>query len=80
MACAPEPKANIERAVACIVEAAELGAQVICLQELFSTPYLCQTEDEANFSYAEPLDGALVQVMQSIARAQEVVIVVPIFD
>lgn len=63
-----------------IVEAASESVQIVCLQELFATPYPCQAEDHANFDYAEPLDGPSVQRMQVLAKQHEIVIVAPIFE
>ncbi|WP_390895494.1 carbon-nitrogen hydrolase [Stieleria tagensis] len=63
-----------------IVEAVSESAQVICLQELFASPYPCQSEDHRNFDFAEPIDGPSVQRMQKLAAEHAVVIVVPIFE
>ncbi|MCA9139086.1 MAG: carbon-nitrogen hydrolase [Planctomycetales bacterium] len=63
-----------------VVEAASESVQIVCLQELFATPYPCQSEDHTNFDYAEPLDGPSVQRMQMLAKRHEIVIVAPIFE
>src|SRR5437762_3194870 len=36
---------NLRRTVALIRQAAKRGAHVVCLQELFLTPYFCKRED-----------------------------------
>ena len=68
---------NTEKA---IFEAAERGAQVICLQELFDAPYFCKITDAERFNLAEPIPGPTVAGMQRIAADLGVVIVVPIFE
>ena len=57
MACAPDPEENLRRAESFVEEAADQGAEVICLPELFRSQYFCQREDAALFDLAEPLPG-----------------------
>ena len=57
MACGPDPEANLDHAVEKIREAARLGAQIVCLQELFRTQYFCREEDARLFDLAEPIPG-----------------------
>lgn len=71
---------NLEHAVARIREAAGRGAHIICLQELFNSPYFCKAEKCERFDLAEPIPGPTVEQMQSLARELEVVLVVPIFE
>ncbi len=61
-------------------QAAADSVQILCLKELFSSPYPCQEEDHRNFDYAESLDGPSVTRMQQLAAKHEMVIVVPIFE
>ena len=49
MSCAPDPAVNLARAVARVREAANAGANLICLPELFRAQYFCQREDHALF-------------------------------
>jgi len=72
--------ANLEHAVARIREAAGRGAQIICLQELFNSPYFCKAEKCDRFDLAESIPGPTVERMQSLAKELEVVLVVPIFE
>lgn len=71
---------SLEVASQWIETAAKDGAQIVCLQELFASPYPCQSEDHRNFDYAEPLDGLTVQTMQALAERHSLVIVAPIFE
>jgi N-carbamoylputrescine amidase len=80
MAYAGSVDKTLDRAEQLIDEAVAESAQIVCLQELFATPYPCQSEDHANFDYAEPIDGASVTRMRDLARRNEIVIVVPIFE
>ena len=57
MRCGPEPEKNFSRAVEFIREAAEKGARIVCLPELFRSQYFCQTEDHKNFDLAEEVPG-----------------------
>ena len=72
--------ANVARATERVREAAAKGAEVICLPELFHTPYFCQVEDPALFAYAETIDGPSVSAMRALAAALGVVLVVPYFE
>ncbi|HEY4158385.1 MAG TPA: nitrilase-related carbon-nitrogen hydrolase, partial [Polyangiaceae bacterium] len=76
----PDKQENIERTSALIRDAAKRGARLVCLQELFASPYFCQEENTAFFELAEPLDGPTVQAMAQVAKACAVSVVVPIFE
>ena len=71
---------NVEVAVDWIHRAADESAQVVCLQELFTSPYPCQTEDHRNFDYAETIPGPTTERLAKIAKEREVVIVAPLFE
>jgi N-carbamoylputrescine amidase len=80
MAMTRDPAANTEKAAAKVAEAAARGAQVICLPEMYRTPYFCQSETHAHFDLAEPVDGPSVRRLSAEARAHGVAVVVPIFE
>lgn len=80
MSCAPEPGRNLEKALARIHEAADGGAEVVCLPELFRTQYFCQSEDHANFGLAEPVPGPSTEVIGAAARERGVVVVASLFE
>src|SRR5262245_28920420 len=75
-----DPARNLDTAVAGISEAAARGAQVICLPELFRTPYFCQREDAALFDLAEPIPGPTSDVLARLARELRVVVVASLFE
>ena len=80
MACAPDPEANLVKAVAQVEAAAAAGADVVCLQELFRSPYFCQREDAALFDLAEPVPGPSTEALARAARKAGVVVVAPVFE
>ncbi|NTU91423.1 MAG: carbon-nitrogen hydrolase [Chlorobiaceae bacterium] len=80
MSCRENPAENLEKAVSRIREAAAGGARIVCLQELFTTLYFCQTEEYEPFGYAEPIPGPSTAVLQELARELEVVIVASMFE
>ena len=80
MACSPDPKENLQRAVGRIESAASLGAKVICLPELFRSQYFCQREDHSAFDLAEPIPGLSTDVLAGLARKLSVVIIAPLFE
>ena len=70
----------IDTQVAHARSAAADGAQVLCFQEIFSTPYFCAVQDRANFAYAERMPGPTTDRMQDLARETGMVLVVPMFE
>ena len=80
MACGADPQANVDKAVAKAREAAQRGAQIICLPELFRTTYFCQREDPARFDLAEPVPGPTTEVFSRIAKETGTAIVVSVFE
>ena len=80
MSCGPSPEANLKKALARIGEAAALGAQVVCLPELFQTQYFCQREDPALFDLAEPIPGPTTKLLAKAARKHGVVLVASLFE
>ncbi len=72
--------ANVQKTVKMIRQAAKKGAQIICLQELFQTPYFPQWEKMEKNKYAESVPGSTTTIMQSLAKELGVVIVVPIYE
>ncbi len=79
-ACTDDTASNTESAIASIREAAGRGAQIICLQELFRTPYFCQTENAESFSLAEIIPGPSTEALGKLAAELGVVIIAPLFE
>jgi N-carbamoylputrescine amidase len=80
MACSANPAENLARASAGVAEAARRGADVVCLQELFRTPYFCQREEASNFDLAEPVPGPTTAALAKTARKHGVVVIAPLFE
>lgn len=80
MRCSSQPERNLKRTLALIMEAAESGCQVICLQELFRSLYFCQQEDEDRFDLAETIPGPTTEVLGTLAKELELVIIASIFE
>ncbi len=80
LACSNNPGENLNRTIEKIKEAAEKGAQVVVLQELFLSLYFCDVEDYANFSLAESIPGSSTEVLSELAKSLQVVIVASLFE
>jgi N-carbamoylputrescine amidase len=80
MACGEDAEANMKDAEQGIRKAAGQGAQIICLQELFRTPYFCRTEDHEQFNRAEEIPGPSTEAMSQLASELEVVLILPLFE
>lgn len=80
MSCVENPQENLQKAQERIHEAAAGGANIVCLQELFTTLYFCQTEAYEPFGYAEPIPGPSTAALQELAAELGVVIVASLFE
>jgi N-carbamoylputrescine amidase len=80
MAMSASPDENVGTATAKLREAAEAGAEVVCLPELYRTPYFCQREDAALFDLAEPVPGPSTEALGRAAKDAGVAVVVPVFE
>src|SRR5688572_15745483 len=80
MRCAADPAENLAKASARAIEAAQRGAQIVCLQELFSSLYFCQVEDHKYFALAEEIPGPSTEALSKIAREYEIVIIASLFE
>jgi N-carbamoylputrescine amidase len=74
------PDDNLKHGAAKVEEAARLGAQVVCLPELFRSLYFCQQENTALFDLAETIPGPTTETLSAIARKHRVVVIAPIFE
>jgi N-carbamoylputrescine amidase len=80
MACVADPDANLRTAVARIAEAAQQGAQIVCLPELFRSRYFCQKEDPSVFDLAEPIPGPCTDALGRAAADNGVAVVGSVFE
>jgi N-carbamoylputrescine amidase len=81
MACSWDLAANLERAERLVQQAADQGAQIVLLQELFATPYFCIDSQERHFELAQPLqDNPLIKRFRALARERRLVLPVSFFE
>ncbi len=80
MRMGPDPEANFASAVRHIREAARLGANIVCLPELFRAQYFCQREDLRLFDLAEAIPGPSTAKLGEVARERRVAIVASLFE
>jgi N-carbamoylputrescine amidase len=74
-------KAMIDKHVGLIAEAANRGAQVVCLQELFYGPYFCAEQEAKWYELTEPVpEGSTTRLMCELAKRHEVVLIVPVYE
>jgi len=75
-----DPTANLTRTLEQIRAAAQKGAQIVCLQELFRSRYFCQSEDASNFMLAETIPGPSTNALGALAREKKIVIIASLFE
>ena len=80
MSCGLGVDHNLQKALTLIGQAAQRGAQIICLQELFRSQYFCQKQDATIFDLAEPIPGPSTEALATAARQHQVVIVGSLFE
>jgi N-carbamoylputrescine amidase len=80
MAPGKDVQESVDKAVGRIREAAGKGAELVCLPELFATPYFCQSEDHAHFELAQTVPGPITRKMGDAAKETGTTVVVPLFE
>ncbi len=78
--CTADPRENLARALARAGEAADRGAQIVCLQELFGSLYFCQAEDHKYFALAEEIPGPSTEACAKFAKERGVVVIASLFE
>jgi predicted amidohydrolase len=74
-------KAMVDKHLEYIRQAAEAGAQIVCLQEIFNGPYFCAEQETRWYDVAEAVpDGPIVRMMQDVARSRRIVLIVPVYE
>jgi N-carbamoylputrescine amidase len=74
-------QAMLEKHLGLIRQAAEAGAQIVCLQEIFYGPYFCAEQTTKWFDMTEPVpDGPTIRGMQEEARRLHLALIVPIYE
>lgn len=78
--CSADSGDNLARTIDAIRDAAARGAQIICTEELFRSPYFCREENHDRFDLAEPIPGPTTEALGKISRELGVVIIASIFE
>lgn len=78
--CTANKAENLAKAIEQIRVAATKGAQIICLQELFTSLYFCDVEDHDNFLLAEAIPGPSTDALSPVAKELGVVIIASLFE
>ena len=72
---------NIEKHLGLIESAAKQGVKILCMQEVFTTPYFCAEQQTRWYEAVEKIpDGPTIKLMQDVAREHGMVIIVPIYE
>ena len=72
--------AMVQKHIPLIEDAGKQGVQILCLQEIFNTPYFCPGQDNAWYASAETIPGPTTEQMQEYAKKYNMVIIVPIYE
>jgi len=73
-------EAMFQKHISYIEEAGKLGVQILCLQEIFNTPYFCPGQDAEWYKSAEAVPGPTVERLQEYARKYDMVIIAPVYE
>ena len=71
---------NIENSIKKIKEASKKNAKIICLPELFLSPYFCQTENHSKFKLAEKIPGPITNTYCKLAKELSVILMISLFE
>ena len=81
MACTWDREETLERAAGLVEEAAQKGANIVLLQELFETPYFCQQERTEYLKLATTVEeNPAIAFFQKMAKQKELVIPVSFYE
>jgi N-carbamoylputrescine amidase len=78
--CTASKEENLQKAIVKTREAAAKGAQIVCLQELFTSLYFCDEENYDNFLLAEAIPGPSSNALAEVAKELNVVIIASLFE
>lgn len=72
--------AMYEKHIPMIEEAGKAGVQILCLQEIFNTPYFCPGQDSKWYASAEAVPGPTTEKLAVYAKKYQMVIIVPVYE
>ena len=74
-------KANIDNQMRLVEDAAKQGVQMLCFQEIFTTPYFCAEQQTRWYEAVEKIpDGPTMKLMMDVAKQHGMVLIVPIYE
>src|SRR5947209_4976880 len=74
-------QAMVDKHLGYIRQAADAGAQIVCLQEIFNGPYFCAEQEARWYDAAEPVPGGpTIALMQDLARQYHMAMIVPVYE
>lgn len=73
-------EAMLNKHIPFIENAGNSGVQILCLQEIFNTPYFCPGQDKSWYESAEAIPGPTVEILQEFAKKYNMVIIAPIYE
>lgn len=80
-ACTDDRAENLDRAERIVRQAAEQGANIILIQELFETPYFCKGHEPKYFNEAMPIaENPAVRRFQALAKELNVVLPASVYE
>lgn len=80
MTCSSDRGDNLDKALSLTQTAAQQGAEVVCLPELFQSRYFCQTETTEAFDWAEPVPGPTTEAFEAFAAELNIAVIVSLFE
>lgn len=80
MAAGPDKQQNLDHATDMVRNAAEDGATLVCLPELFATQFFVVDMNMDLFGLAEHIPGPTVDRMSALAAELGIVLVAPLFE
>ncbi|MCC5931867.1 MAG: carbon-nitrogen hydrolase [Cyclobacteriaceae bacterium] len=80
LSCGPDVTENELKTIRHIREAAEKGAKIICLQELFNAKYFPQNVDAEFYNLAMDWPGKTGTQLMKLAADLQVVLIVPVYE
>lgn len=78
--CTQEVSTNRKRLAESIARVAEMGAELVVLQELHDSLYFCQVESTDNFQLAVTIPSPATDFYAALARKHRVVLVTSLFE
>src|SRR5215204_7267195 len=73
-------EAMVQKHIPFSEDAGKRGVQILCLQEIFNTPYFCPGQDKAWYASAEAVPGPTVERMAEYAKKYNMVLIVPVYE